>query len=50
VVLAAIDISFRGLQLTPEGIDLLSTLTGAMIGVIATYIGLRGRGPRPPDD
>jgi hypothetical protein len=44
LVLAAIDVSLRGFQLTPEGTDLLSTITGAIIGVIATYIGLRSRG------
>jgi hypothetical protein len=43
LILAALDISFRGLQLTPEGTDLLSTVVGAIIGVIATFIGLRSR-------
>ena len=50
LVLAAIDVSVRGLQLSAEGIDLISTVTGASIGVIATYIGYAGgrrRGDRP---
>jgi hypothetical protein len=44
LVLAVIDVTLRGFQVSPEGLDLASTVFGASIGVVATFVGLRGRG------
>ena len=41
MVIAFADIAVRGFSLGAEGVDLVSALTGGILGVIATFVGLR---------
>ena len=47
VALGAVDLlvgTIQGRTITPEAADAISGTLGAAIGVVATFVGLRGRG------
>jgi hypothetical protein len=52
LVVASVGGTIRGHELTPDEITLLSTITGAAIGAVATYLGMsrRGREEHDSDD
>jgi uncharacterized membrane protein len=49
LVISSIGGTIRGHMLTPDEITLLSTITGAAIGAVATYLGTSRRGPEEDD-
>ena len=50
LLFGAVDLTIgaiKGKTLNPDAADLLSSILGAVVGVLATFVGLRGRGGPP---
>lgn len=48
LIVPVVGVVVTGRQLTPESTNLISTIAGALIGVLASYIG--GKVSSPPTD